>query len=380
MYNLDFFFLQLQQFTGVRLYENESVIIFDEVQLLPKARQAIKYLVADGRYKYIETGSLLSIKKNTKDILIPSEEHKISMYPMDFEEFLWALGYDDSVKEDILSHMQSFTPFSPAVLKIYNDFFLDYCIVGGMPDAVKDFVSKKTFENTLEIQRQIVIGYEADIRKYAVGLDKSRITNVFRSVPFQLGKENKKFQISKVRSGAKFADYRGSLEWLEDAGIVNVSRALQTPNLPLKGNVIEDCCILYYADNGLLLSQLDDEAQMDFRQNKNLDVYKGGLFESIIGEALVKSGYDLRYYKKENSTLQEEFLVRYKDYLVPIEVKAGNNNSKSLSTLIKSDNYPEIRFGIKIVKGNIGFDSNICTFPHFCAFLIKDFLATFQFE
>ena len=325
------------------------------------------------------SGSLLGIHYKEISSISVGYKTEIEMRSLDFEEFLWALGYDDSVKEDILSHMRSFTPFSPEVLKIYNDLFLDYCIIGGMPDVVKDFISNKTFENTLEMQRQIVIGYEADIRKYAVGLDKARITNVFRSVPFQLGKENKKFQISKVRSGAKFADYRGSFEWLEDAGIVNVSRALQTPNLPLKGNVIENCCILYYADNGLLLSQLDDEAQMDFRQNKNLDVYKGGLFESIIGEALVKSGYDLHYYKKENSTLQEEFFVRYKDYLVPIEVKAGNNNAKSLSTLIKSDNYPEIRFGIKIVKGNVGYDSNICTFPHFCAFLIKDFLSTFQF-
>lgn len=157
-----------------------------------------------------------------------------------------------------------------------------------------------------------------------------------------------KFQISKVRSGAIFAEYRSSLKWLEDTCIVNISRALQTQNLPLKGNVIEDCCILCYADNGLLLSQLDDEAQMDFHRSKNLYVYKGGLFKSIIGEALVESGYDLRYYKKENSPLREEFLVCYKDYLVPIEVKARINNSKSLSTLIKSDNYKEIRFGIKI--------------------------------
>lgn len=363
-----------------RFIKGKTLIFFDEIQEFPDIATSLKFFSLDGNYDVICSGSLLGVHYKEISNISVGYKSEIEMRSLDFEEFLWAIGYDDSVKEDILSHMQSFTPFSPTVLKIYNDLFLDYCIVGGMPDAVKDFVSKKTFENTLEIQRQIIIGYEADIRKYAVGLDKSRITNVFRSVPFQLGKENKKFQISKVRSGAKFADYRGSLEWLEDAGIVNVSRALQTPNLPLKGNVIEDCCILYYADNGLLLSQLDDEAQMDFRQNKNLDVYKGGLFESIIGEALVKSGYDLRYYKKENSTLQEEFLVRYKDYLVPIEVKAGNNNSKSLSTLIKSDNYPEIRFGIKIVKGNIGFDSNICTFPHFCAFLIKDFLATFQFE
>lgn len=364
---------------GARFIKGKTLIFFDEIQEFPDIATSLKFFSLDGNYDVICSGSLLGIHCKEISSISVGYKTEIEMRSLDFEEFLWALGYDDSVKEDILSHMRSFTPFSPEVLKIYNDLFLDYCIIGGMPDVVKDFISNKTFENTLEMQRQIVIGYEADIRKYVVGLDKARITNVFRSVPFQLGKENKKFQISKVRSGAKFADYRGSFEWLEDAGIVNVSRALQTPNLPLKGNVIENCCILYYADNGLLLSQLDDEAQMDFRQNKNLDVYKGGLFESIIGEALVKSGYDLHYYKKENSTLQEEFFVRYKDYLVPIEVKAGNNNAKSLSTLIKSDNYPEIRFGIKIVKGNVGYDYNICTFPHFCAFLIKDFLSTFQF-
>ena len=298
------------------------------------------------------------------------------MHSLDFEEFLWALGYDDSIRNDIVSHMESMAPFTPAILKIYDDLFLDYCIVGGMPNVVKNYVSKNTFEDTLELQRQIIVGYEADMRKYAIGLDKSRIKNVFLSIPFQLGKENKKFQISKVRPGAKFKDYRGTIEWLEDAGVINISHALQTPELPLKGNVIEDCCVLYYADSGLLLSQLDDEAQLDFRQNKNFDVYKGGFFESIIGEALVKSGYELHYFKKENSTLQEEFFVRHKGELVPIEVKAGNNNSKSLSTLIHSDKYKEIHFGIKIVKGNIGFSSNIYTFPHFCAFLLKEFLQT----
>lgn len=358
----------------------KTLIFFDEIQEFPDIATSLKFFSLDGKYDVICSGSLLGIHYKEISSISVGYKTEIEMRSLDFEEFLWALGYDDSVKNDIFTHMQSFTPFSSAVLKIYNDLFLDYCIVGGMPDVVKDFVTKSTFENTLELQRQIVIGYEADVRKYALGLDKSRIINAFRSVPFQLGKENKKFQISKVRSGAKFKDYRGSLEWLEDAGIVNISRALQTPNLPLRGNIIEDCCILYYADNGLLLSQLDDDAQIDFRQNKNLDVYKGGLFESIIGEALVKSGYELCYYKKENSTLQEEFFVRHKDDLVPIEVKAGNNNSKSLATLIKSDSYPEIRFGIKIARTNIGYDSRICTFPHFCSFLIKDFLAAFKFE
>ena len=362
-----------------KFVKGKTLIFFDEIQEFPDIATSLKFFALDGNYDVICSGSLLGI--HYKDISHISVGYKteMEMRSLDFEEFLWSLGYDNSIKDDILFHMKSFTPFSPTVLKLYNDLFLDYCIVGGMPEAVKDFIERKTFENTLDIQRQLVIGYEADIRKYALGLDKARIANVFRSVPFQLGKENKKFQISKVRSGAKFKDYRGSLEWLEDAGIVNISRALQTPNLPLKGNVVEDCCILYYADNGLLLSQLDNEAQMDFRQNKNLDVYKGGLYESIIGEALVKSGYELHYYKKENSTLQEEFFVRSKDYLVPIEVKAGNNNSKSLSTLINNPEYKEICFGIKIVRGNIGFESNICTFPHFCAFLIKDFLSDFNF-
>ena len=362
-----------------RFIKGKTLIFFDEIQEFPDIVTSLKFFALDRNYDVICSGSLLGVHYKEISNISVGYKTEIEMRSLDFEEFLWALGYDDSIKNDILEHMLSFTPFTPSVLKIYNDLFLDYCLVGGMPDVVKDFVTRRTFENTLEIQTQIVIGYEADIRKYAVGLDKSRITNVFRSVPFQLGKENKKFQISKVRSGAKFKDYRGSIEWLEDAGIVDVSRALQTPNRPLKGNVIEDCCILYYADNVLLLSQLDDEAQMDFRQNKNLDVYKGGLFESIIGEALVKSGYELHYYKKENSTLQEEFLVRYKDYLVPIEVKAGNNNSKSLATLIKNPDYKEICFGIKIGRGNIGFHSNICTFPHFCAFLIKEFLSSFQF-
>jgi hypothetical protein len=362
-----------------RFIKGKTLIFFDEIQEFPDIVTSLKFFAGSG-YDVICSGSLLGI--HYKDISNISVGYKteIEMRSLDFEEFLWSVGYDDSVKNDILSHMQSIAPFSPAVLKIYNDLFLEYCIVGGMPEAVKDFVDRKTFENTLEIQRQIVIGYEADIRKYAVGFDKSRIANVFRSIPFQLGKENKKFQISKVRSGAKFKDYRGSLEWLEDAGIVNISRALQTPNLPLKGNVTEDHCVIYYADNGLLLSQLDDDAQEDFRQNKNLDVYKGGLFESMIGEALVKSGYELRYYKKENSTLEEEFFVRHKDFLVPIEVKAGNNQAKSLSTLIKSEQYKEIAFGIKLTKGNIGLSGNIFTFPHFCAFLVKDFLSTLQWE
>ena len=216
-----------------KFLKGNTLLFFDEIQEFPDVATSLKFFDIDGNYDVICSGSLLGV--HYKDISNISVGYKteIEMRSLDFEEFLWAVGYDDSIKNDILDHMLSFMPFSPAVLEIYNNLFMDYNIVGGMPEAVKDFVEKKTFENTLEIQRQIVIGYEADIKKYAVGLDKTRITNVYRSVPFQLGKENKKFQLSKVRPGAKFQDYRGCLEWLEDAGIVNISRALQTPNLPL---------------------------------------------------------------------------------------------------------------------------------------------------
>ena len=193
-----------------KFVDGKTLIFFDEIQEFPDITTTLKFFSLDGRFDIICSGSLLGIHYKEISSISVGYKTEVEMRSLDFEEFLWALGYDDSIKDDILEHMRSFTPFSPAVLKIYNDLFLDYCIVGGMPNVVYDFVNKKTFENTLDLQRQIVIGYEADIRKYASGLDKARVANVFRSVPFQLGKENKKFQISKVRSGAKFKDYRGS--------------------------------------------------------------------------------------------------------------------------------------------------------------------------
>jgi predicted AAA+ superfamily ATPase len=194
------------------------------------------------------------------------------------------------------------------------------------------------------------------------------------SIPSQLAKENKKFQISKVTSGARLKDYEGCIEWLCDAGVINLCYCLHTPELPLKGNNEENKFKIYTADTGMLIAMLDDEAQEDLRANRNMNVYKGGLYENIVAEALVKSGYDLHYYKKENSTLEEDFFVRTKKCLVPVEVKSTNGRSKSLRTLIDSEKYPEIQWGIKLVKGNIGFMNNIYTFPYYCSFLLKRYL------
>ena len=205
-------------------------------------------------------------------------------------------------------------------------------------------------------------------------MDQTRILNVFEQIPMQLAKDNKKFQISKVAKGARFKDYRGCIEWLKDAGIVNICYCMNFPELPLKGNYDETKYKLYFFDTGIFVAMLDEEAQEDLRANKNLSVYKGALYENIVGEALIKNGYGLYYYKKDDSYLEEDFFVRTKDYLVPVEVKSTNGTAKSLRTLIKSNSYQDIKYGIKFISGNIGYSDNIYTFPYFCAFLLKEYL------
>jgi predicted AAA+ superfamily ATPase len=272
--------------------------------------------------------------------------------------------------------MISLTPLSNALMYVYNSLFLDFCILGGMPAVVREYIEKKTFEGSLDVQRQLIIDYKEDIRKYAQGMDQARILNVFNQIPPQLAKDNKKFQISKVASGARFKDYRGCIEWLNDAGMINICHCLNFPELPLKGNYDETKYKIYFADSGLLVSMLDDEAQDDLRTNKNLGVYKGALYENFVGEALVKNGYELYYYKRDDSTLEEDFFVRTATKLIPVEVKATTGKSKSLRTLISSDKYTDITCGIKFASGNIGFSENIYTFPYFCAFLLKKYLKT----
>ena len=217
------------------------------------------------------------------------------------------------------------------------------------------------------------------VKKYVDGIDKTRVLNVFNHIPVQLAKENKKFQISKVANGARFKDYWGCIEWLNDAGMINICYCLHTPDLPLKGNYEDEKYKIYFRDTGLLIANLDEESQDDLRANKNMNVYKGALYENVIAEALCKQGYELFYYKKENSTLEQDFFVRTKKSLVPVEVKSTNGKAKSLSTLIKSDSYPDIATGIKLIHGNIGFENKIHTFPYFCAFLLKRYLSSVEF-
>ena len=353
---------------------DKTIIIFDEIQENPDVVTTLKSFKIDRKYDVICSGSMLGI--NYKKIHSNSVGAKTDyeMHSMDFEEFLWAKGYSQEQIDSILVHMIENKPFNENELSIFKSLFLDFCVLGGMPDVVKLYIETGTFSGTLDVQEQIRLDYEEDVRKYAESLDQTKIISVYRSIPAQLAKENKKFQFNKIEKNARSREYTGCIEWLIDAGVITECNCLQFPELPLKGNVEESKYKLYYPDTGLLVSALDEEAQEDLRVNKNLGVYKGALYENFVAEAFVKQGLGLFYYKKENSTLEEDFFVRTQNDLIPVEVKSNNDQSKSLSTLIKNKNYGDISYGIKLGNFNVGHANDIYTFPYFCAFKIKEYL------
>ena len=359
---------------SIQFIPKESIILFDEIQENPDVATTLKSFHRDGNYDVICSGSMLGI--NYKRIHSNSVGSKTDyeMFSMDFEEFLWAKGYGEEQIASILSHMLENKPFNENELSIFKELFLSYSVLGGMPDVVKQYLETGTFSGTLDLQNQIRLDYEEDVRKYAEGLDQTKIISVYRCIPAQLAKENKKFQFNKVAKNARSREYSGCIDWLKDAGIIMECNCLQSPELPLKGNVEESKYKLYYMDTGLLISSLDEEAQEDLRVNKNLGVYKGALYENFVAEAFVKQGLGLYYYKKENASLEEDFFVRTQNALVPVEVKANSNQSKALSALISNKRYQDISFGIKLGDVNVGYANQIYTFPYFCAFKLKEYL------
>ena len=359
---------------SVRLIPHETLLFFDEIQDHPDIATCLKSYAQDGRYDVICSGSLLGLYYKSIESNSIGYKTDYLMRSMDFEEFLWANGYEEDISNSLLDALLSGNPLPEATMQAMNARFLDHFLLGGMPAVVRSFVESGTFSGTADIQRQLILDYEEDIMKYADGMDQTRILNVFRHIPVQLARENKKFQITKVADGARYKDYRGAIEWLQNAGIINTCYCLHFPELPLKGNYDETKYKIYMADTGLLLAMLDEETLFDLRSNKNLRTYKGGLYENIISEILVKSGCDLYYFKRNDSTLEEDFFLRTPENIVPVEVKSTNGNSKSLRTLIDSDHYPEIRFGIKLADTNIRYANGIYTFPHFTAFLLRRYL------
>lgn len=354
---------------------HNTLFFFDELQSCPNCATSLKFFKLDNRYDVICSGSLMGI--NYKEIESNSVGYKEDylMYSMDFEEFLWAKGYPDDFIEDIYHHMSDIIPFSQLQLNVLFELFRDYVTLGGMPEVVNTYIQNNNFSGTLKIQRQLLVDYQEDITKYVEGLDKTKVKAIYNHISTFLAKENKRFQISKVASNARNRDYIGCVEWLDDAGVVNICHCMNYPELPLKGNYDPKLYKIYFKDTGLLIASLDDEAQEDLRANKNLGTYKGAIYENIVGDMLVKQGYILFYYKNDNPSIEMDFFLRDEDSLIPVEVKAMDGCTASLNNLLKDDKYPDIKYGIKLGYKNIGFNGKFYTFPYFLTFFLKRFIS-----
>ena len=359
-----------QEFESIHI----GKIIEEELRRQERTVTWLKSFAMDGCYDVICSGSLMGI--NYKEIESNAVGYKtdVDMFSLDFEEFLWAKGYSEAHIESLFESMISVRPLGQVEFKILSDAFKDYMVVGGMPAVVDKYITQGNFSGTLQLQRQLLLDYREDITKYAKGLDKAKILNVYDHISTFLAKDNKRFQISKIGRNARNRDYVGVIDWLALAGIVNVCYSLLQPELPLKGNYNPDMYKLYYQDTGLLVASLDDEAQDDLRKNMNFGTYKGALYENIVGDMLRKQGYNLYYYRNEKSTVELDFMVRDADSLVPLEVKASDAMPRSLVKMTDR-RIPDIHYGVKLCGSNIGFNGQFYTFPYFLAFMLRRFLA-----
>lgn len=357
---------------------NKTLIFFDEIQDCIKCATSLKAFKLDGRFDVICSGSLMGINYNEIESNSVGYKEDYDMYSLDFEEFLWAKGYTSAQIDSMFESMVAIKPLSSVEMDVMDKNFKEYLVLGGMPKVVATFIENNNFSGTLKLQKQLLLDYEEDITKYAHSLDKTKILNVFRKIPVFLGKENKKFQISKVSTGAKSRDYVGVVDWLDSAGMINICYCLETPSLPLKGNYNPDNFKIYFRDTGLLIASLDDEAQEDLRAGKNFNTYKGAIFENVVADMLVKQGYRAYFYKNDKGTIEMDFFVRDSDSLIPVEVKAVDGATISLNNLVKSEKYPDIKYGIKLGQKNIGFNGVFYTFPYFLTFLLKRYLSRVQ--
>ena len=370
---------------GARFISGETCIILDEIQECKEARTALKSFQMDGRFDVIATGSLLGVKgyckrknENTGDDGTDSVpvgyETVIEMYPLDFEEFLWANGVGTHIIDTLKSCFEDERVVPDGIHKAMMELLYRYVIVGGLPEVVKCFLETKNIDLIYRLQRTLLAEYEEDMVKYAEDADKPRIRECFESIPKQLAKENKKFQYSVVRKGGRASQYKGSLQWLEDAGIVERCYNISITELPLSGNAIEDCFKVYTTDIGILIGMLDYGTQADILKG-NLLGYKGAIFENLMADFLCKSGQKLYYFHKD-SGLEIDFLVRFNGECVLIEVKSKTGKAKSMTTVLKNKDVYHVNKAIKLGHYNVGRQGEVLTIPLYMGFLIKDTIAS----
>ncbi|MBR0463663.1 MAG: ATP-binding protein [Clostridia bacterium] len=351
----------------------KTVLILDEIQECPEARTALKFFALDGRYDVIGTGSLLGVKGyGNRPASIPVGYEQIEeMYPLDFEEFLWANGVDESVTGYLRECLTREIPVADALHARLRQLLLQYAVVGGMPAVVQTFLDTHQMNDVLRLQRGILSDYEDDMIKYADDRDKPLIRECFRSIPRQLSKENKKFQYSLVKKGASSSKFAGSLQWIEDAGIIRRCYNLTLPELPLDWNAVQDAFKVYMTDGGLLTAMLEDGTQYDVLQG-NLYGYKGALFENLAADILAKMGRRLYYYHKD-SGLEIDFVMRYAGQCILLEVKASTGNAKSVKTILNHPEKYHVGGAIKLGDYNVGREGRVLTLPFYMAFLLTGY-------
>ena len=364
---------------GAQFVQKQTCLVLDEIQNCPRARSSLKFFMQDGRYDVICTGSLLGVSGYKSADQIKAEDQAtipvgaetiVEMYPMDFEEWLWANGINQQVLDFLRKSLQEETSITGDIHQRLRQLLLEYVVVGGMPEAVKTFFATHDMNQVCQVQRHILNGYRDDMIKYARAEDKPRIRECFDSIPRQLSKDNKKFTYSLVRKGGRSKEYISCLQWIEDAGIIRRCYNLQMPELPLSGNSIQDCFKVYMADTGLLVSMLDDGTQGDILQG-NLWTYKGAVYENLVADILGKMGRKLYYYQKE-SGLEIDFVMRYKGECTLLECKANTGNAKSVKTILSHPDKYHVNSAVKLGDYNIGRSEQLLTLPLYMAFLLSD--------
>ena len=363
----------------VEIEAGKTCFVFDEIQDCPRARGSLKYFHLDGRYEVICTGSLLGVNGyKTSDEKAEEEaasipvgfEDIVTMYPMDFEEWLWANGIKDMHFEYLKKCLNGETPVDDALHDRFRELLLQYTIVGGMPEVVTTFMETKQIGKVLSVQRRIIDDYKSDMVKYAAAADKSRIRECFESIPAQLAREYKKFSYTAVRQGGRGRDYAGSLQWIEDAGIIRRCYNTTTTELPLDGNRIQSEFKVYMADIGLLIAMLEEGTQSSILEG-DLFNYKGAIAENLVADILGKMGRKLYYYHKDGG-VELDFLMRYKGQCTPVECKATTGNAKSMRTVLKHPEKYHVTSAIKLGDYNIGKSNELLTLPMYMAFLLTE--------
>lgn len=369
---------------GARFVSGKTCIILDEIQECKEARTALKSFCVDGRFDVIATGSLLGVKgygsrknkgreNNGEDSVPVGYETIVEMYPLDFEEFLWANGIDGKVIDVVKRCFETESVVPDGIHNAMMELLYRYVIVGGLPEVVNCFLETKNIDLIYKKQQTLLAEYEEDMVKYADDSDKPHIRECFESIPKQLAKENKKFQYSVVKKGGRASQYLGSLQWLEDAGIAERCYNTTTPELPLSGNAIPDCFKVYTTDIGILMGMLDYGTQADILKG-NLLGYKGAIFENLMADFLCKNGQKLYYYQKE-SGLEIDFLVRFQGECVLLEVKSKSGKAKSVATILKNKDVYHVNRAIKLGQYNVGRAGDVLTIPLYMGFLIRDTIA-----